>query len=170
MGRTRISLITGIVAATLLAAVPAASAAHNAGTRGPTTCTRDQLGVRSNGTQGAAGTIYGAWVFTNASGTACTLDGYPDMQLYGHGGRPIATTVNQSLSPGPTLVTLVPGASGTFFTSYSDISASPQPCKTSQVAQITAPGAGAALYIPAQLQPCGGIVNVSAVKAGIHHA
>jgi hypothetical protein len=170
MRRTRSSVITGIVAATLLAGVPTAWAAHNAANRTPASCTRDQLGVRSNGTNGAAGTVYGAWVFTNASDTTCTLDGYPDMQLFGHGGRPITTTVVQSLSPGPSLVTLQPGGSGTFRTSYSTVSASPVPCKASAVAQITAPNAGAALYIPAVLQPCGGVVNVSAVRAGIHHA
>ena len=73
MRRTRTKLITGIVAAAIvLAAVPAASAALHA--RGAANCVRAQLGVRNNGSSGALGTIHGAWVFTNRSDTACTLN------------------------------------------------------------------------------------------------
>jgi hypothetical protein len=35
--------------------------------------------------------------------------------------------------------------------------------------QITAPDVVASLFIPAQLQACG-VVNVSAVRRGVHHA
>jgi hypothetical protein len=105
MRRTRTKLITGIVAAVIvLAAVPAASAALHA--RGAANCVRAQLGVRNNGTSGALGTIHGAWVFTNRSDTACTLNGYPDLQLYGPQGRPMPTTVVQDLSPAPSAVIL----------------------------------------------------------------
>lgn len=170
MRRIRTSMVAGVVAAiVVLATVPAAFAAlHAAGT--PAACVRDQLGVRSNGTNGAAGTIHGAWVFTNRSDTSCSLDGYPDMQLYGRAGRPIPTTVKRSLPPGPTQVTLAPDASATFLSSYSDVTSGSDQCPTSAVVQITAPDAAASLFIPAQLQACGGIVNVSAVEAGVHHA
>ncbi len=171
MRRTRTSLVAGLVAAiVLLAAVPAAFAAFHAAQRTSANCVRDQLGVRSNGTNGAAGTIHGAWVFTNRSGKACTLYGYPDMQLYRRGGRPIPTTVKRSLPPGPTHVALAPGASATFFSSYSDVPSGSHQCPTSAVAKITAPNAVASLFIPAQLQACGGVVKVSAVQAGVHHA
>jgi hypothetical protein len=169
MRRTRTSLVAGVVAAIVgLAAVPAASAAFHTTTSA--TCVRNQLGVGLHDTQGAAGTIHGAWVFTNRSGTACTLDGYPDMQLYGRAGRPLPTTANQSLPPGPTLVTLEPGASATFFSSYRDVPSGTGQCPTSAVVQITAPDVVASLFIPAQLQACGGVVNVSAVRRGVHHA
>jgi hypothetical protein len=168
MRSTRIKLITGIVAGViLLAGVPAASAALHA--RGTANCVRAQLGVRNNGTSGALGTIHGAWVFTNRSDTACILNGYPDLQLYGPAGRPMPTTVVQDLSPAPSAVTLAPGASGTFFSSYNDVGSGSHACTTSAVIQITAPNAIASHFIPAQLQACGGIVPVSAVKAGVHH-
>ena len=171
MRRTRTSLIAGIVTAVVvLAAVPAAFAALHTPQAPTGNCLRNQLGVRSNGTNGAAGTIYGAWVFTNMSGSACKLYGYPGMQLFGKAGRPIPTTVRRNLRPGPTHVTLAPGASATFFSSYSDVPSGSQTCGTSAVAQITAPNAVASLFIPARLGPCGGIVNVSAVRAGVHHA
>jgi hypothetical protein len=169
MSRTR-TLAVGVVATIMVAAaVPAAFAVVHAQAT-PANCVRDQLGVRSNGTNGAAGTIFGAWVFTNISGTPCRLYGYPGMQLYGRAGRPIPTTVKRSLSPGPSNVILAPGGSATFRSSYSDVSSSPKPCPMSGVAQITAPNAFASLFIPARLGPCRGIVNVSAVRAGVHHA
>jgi hypothetical protein len=170
MKKTRTALLTGIVAAIALTAIPAAVAAHNASQRAAANCTRNQLSVRANGTEGAAGTIHGAWVFTNRSATSCQLYGYPDMQLYNHGGQPIPTTVKRNLPPGPSHVTLAPGGSGTFYSSYSDVSSTSRPCPKSEVAAITAPNASAALFIPAQLQPCRGIVNVSAVLPGVHHA
>ena len=169
MRRTR-TLVAGIVAATIVVgALPTAFAALHAAAAPPANCTRNQLGVRSNGTQGALGTIYGAWVFTNRSGAACRLNGYPDIQLYGRAGRPIPTTVRRDLAPGPTNVRLAPGASATFRTSYSDVSSGGR-CPVSSVAQITAPNAVASLFIPAALGPCGGIVHVSAVRAGVHPA
>ncbi len=157
----------GMVAA--IVAMPTALAALHAQESPPATCVRNQLGVRSNGTQGAAGTIYGALVFTNRSHAMCRLKGYPRIQLFGKDGRPIHTTVRRDLSPGPKNVRLAPGASATFRTSYSDVS-SGGPCPTSSVAQITPPNAGASLFIPATMFPCEGVVHVSAVRAGVHHA
>jgi Domain of unknown function (DUF4232) len=169
MSTTRTSVIAGVVAAVVvLAAVPVAFAALHATQRTVGSCVRDQLGVRSNGISGTAGTIHGAWVFTNLSGSACTLDGYPDMQLYGRAGRPIPTSVRRNLPPTPTRVRLDPGASATFRSSYSDVSSGPDPCPRSAVARITAPNTSSSLFIPAELQPCGGVVHVSAVFAGIH--
>lgn len=172
MRRSRTSVIAGLLATMLaVVAVPAALASRHAATRGGTPdCVRGQLGVRSNGTNGAAGTIYGAWVFTNLSNTTCRLDGYPDLQLYGRTGRPIRTVVRRNLAPGAARVTMAPGASATFRSSYSDVSSTPRPCPVSAVMQVTAPNATASLFIPAQLGACRGIVNVSAVFAGVHPA
>lgn len=171
MRRTRTSSVAGIVAGiVVLAAVPGAFAALHATQGAPTNCARAQLGIRANGTNGAAGTIHGAWVLTNLSGTTCRLDGYPDLQLYGRTGRPIRTVVRHDLPPTPALVTLAPHASATFFSSYSDVPSSSKPCAMSAVAQITAPNAAASLFIPAQLQPCRGVVHVSSVRAGVHPA
>jgi hypothetical protein len=169
MQRTRTALIAGLLAAAIpLAVVPVALAARH-GTAA-TDCRRSQLGVRSNGIEGTAGTIHGAWVFTNLSGTACRLDGYPGLQLYGHSGRPIRTIVRRNLPPAPSQVNLAPGASATFFTSYSDVPSTARGCAMSKVMEVTAPNAAASLFIPAELGPCRGIVQVSAVTAGIHHA
>ena len=170
MEKIRTSLVGVTVAAIVaLAAFPTVSAALQSAAR-PASCLRNQLGVRSNGTNGAAGTIHGAWVFTNVSAKACDLDGYPDIQLYGRRGRPIPTTVKRNLPPAPSHVKLVPGGSATFYSSYSDVSSGPGTCPTSAVIQITPPNASASLFIPAHLQACRGVVNVSAVRGGVHPA
>ena len=170
MEKIRTSLIGVTVAAIVaLAAFPTVSAALQSAAR-PASCLRNQLGVRANGTNGAAGTIHGAWVFTNVSAKACDLDGYPDIQLYGRRGRPIPTTVKRNLPPAPSHVKLLPGGSATFYSSYSDVSSGPGTCPTSAVIQITPPNATASLFIPAQLQACRGVVHVSAVRAGVHPA
>jgi hypothetical protein len=164
------NMVGGMLAAVVvLAAVPAASAALHASRGAPADCTRSQVGVRSNGAEGTAGTIHGAWVFTNRSTSGCTLFGYPDVQLFGRAGRPIATTVVTDLPPAPSEVVLAPGGSATFFSSYSDVISGSDRCPTSGVIQITPPNAGASLFIPATLQVCDGEIHVSAVRAGIHH-
>ncbi len=169
MNRRRVSLVAGIVATiVVVAAVPAAFAALHAAPKAPANCVRDQLGVRSNGTNGAAGTIHGAWVFTNLTTTTCKLNGYPSMQLYGKVGRPFHTVMKNDLMPAPANVTLAPGGSATFLSRFSDVPSGTGPCPMSAVATIFAPNATRPLIIPAKLNPCGGIVHVSAVEAGVH--
>jgi hypothetical protein len=168
MDRTRTSLLVATIAAiVVLAGLPPVSAALQAAR--PASCLRNQLGVRAYGIDGTAGTIHGAWVFTNVSTDACDLDGYADLQLYGRAGRPIPTTVKRNLPPSPSHVKLLPGGSATFYSSYSDVSAGPGTCPTSSVIQITPPNADASLFIPARLQACRGVVHVSAVLGGVHH-
>ncbi len=169
MRRTRTALIAGLAAIVVLTAVPVALAAlHQGGGGSPILCTRNQLNVRSNGSDGAAGTIHGAWVFTNRSGDQCATHGYPDLQLYGRGGRPIPTTTKDSLSPGPTQVVLDPGDSATFHSSYTDVESGSQGCPIAAVLRVTPPHTNGSLLIPARLQACGGVVQVSAVEAGVH--
>ena len=132
MDKIRTSLIGVTVAAIVaLAAFPTVSAALQSAAR-PASCLRNQLGVRANGINGAAGTIHGAWVFTNVSAKACDLDGYPDIQLYGRRGRPIPTTVKRNLPPAPSHVKLLPGGSATFYSSYKDVPSGSAACPTSR--------------------------------------
>ena len=169
MRRIRTRTGAGILAAiVVLAIVPAASAALRAA-RTPADCTRSQLNVRSKGQEGTLGTIHGAWVFTNRSATDCTLNGYPDLQLYGRTGRPLSTTVQTTLPPAQNAVTLAPGSSGTFLSSYSEVISGSARCPTSAVIEITAPNAAESHFLPAELHACTGEIQVSAVEAGVHH-
>jgi hypothetical protein len=67
----------------LAAALVPASAAHAA-----SPCTSAQLKLKLGSGDGAAGHVYYPLVFTNVSGTACTLRGYPGVSsLTGRNGR-----------------------------------------------------------------------------------
>jgi hypothetical protein len=166
MRRHRTIVVGSIVALLLAGAIPVAMAAFRGGA--VSACSQSQLNVRENGSQGAAGTIRGAWVFTNRSNAACSMNGYPDLQMYRKGGRPLPTTTKKNLSPGPSQVVLDPDDSGTFLSSYTDVPSGSEKCTSSRVLEITAPGASAGLFIPATLMPCGGVIRVSAVEAGVH--
>lgn len=50
-------------------------------------------------------------VFTNGSTTACTLTGYPAVQLLGAGDNPVGLPVRHTLGRSPSTVRLAPGAS-----------------------------------------------------------
>src|SRR3954470_22517998 len=167
MRRRRTIVIGSIVAVLLAGTIPLAMGAFG-GTAAATACSRNQLNVRHNGSEGAAGTIRGAWVFTNRSDATCNLNGYPDLQMFRKGGRPLSTTTKKNLSPGPTQVVLDPGDSATFLSSYSDVPSGSEDCRTSRVLELPAPDARAGLFIPAKLGPCGGVIRVSAVEAGVH--
>jgi Protein of unknown function (DUF4232) len=167
MKRHRATVIGSIAAMLVAVSIPVAMSAFG-GTPAANTCSRNQLNVRENGSEGAAGTIRGAWVFTNRSSSTCNLNGYPDLQMFRKGGRPLATTTKKNLAPAPTQVVLHSDASATFLSSYSDVPTGSEKCRTSRVLEITAPGANAGLFIPAELMPCGGVIRVSAVEAGVH--
>jgi hypothetical protein len=165
--RRQRAIIVGSIAALLVAAsIPIAMNAFGGTTANA--CSRSQLNVRSNGSNGALGTIHGAWVFTNRSKSTCTMNGYPDLQMFRKGGRPLATTTKKDLPPAPSQVVLHPGDSATFFSSYSDVQVGTKKCRSSRVLEVTAPDAGAGLYVPAQLMACTGVIHVSAVEAGTH--
>lgn len=77
---------------------------------GPPACATRDLGARVGQSQGAAGSIYVDLVFTNISGSTCTLFGYPGVSLAG--GTP-ATQLGSAATENPAtpreVVTLAPG-------------------------------------------------------------
>ena len=54
-------------------------------------------GVAGQG-QGAAGTITGTIVLTNAGSTPCTVNGYPTLALYSGSGAPLTVTIVNGLT------------------------------------------------------------------------
>src|SRR5262249_59232781 len=88
---------------------PPASSPGNPGAAGTGCATRD-LKVSVGTSQGAAGSIYQVIDFTNTSGAACTLFGYPGVALAG--GTPvtqIGAAAARSRGSSARLVTLAPG-------------------------------------------------------------
>src|SRR2546423_3567663 len=101
--------------ATLLAAgVARAGATPHAGAATTPRCERRQLSLAPPRTDGALGSVGLRFTFTNRSGTACHLFGFPGIRLLHRDGRPLPTTVIRGTSvvvpaePKRT-VTLAPG-------------------------------------------------------------
>src|ERR1022692_4782982 len=66
---------------------PAPASSHPAAI-GPQPCATRSLGAKAGISQGAAGSTYVQIVFTNISGTSCTLYGYPGVSFAG--GSPVS--------------------------------------------------------------------------------
>lgn len=100
-------------------APPAAPSSSGGGIASPrgggqSTCTTSGLGVKIGGSEGAAGSVYVTIDFTNTSGAACTLYGYPGVSLTG--GTPaaqIGAAADRDHTKTPMPVPLAPGATAT---------------------------------------------------------
>lgn len=126
---------------------------------------------------GAAGSQGGAIGLTNNGSVACTLFGYPGMQLLGTDGHPLpgeplpTTVIRGQYEVVDTVpeqtVTLAPGAQARFYYMYSDTlgGGSPAVCPTASAIDITPPGAYNQLTVVTDIAPCEGHIWVSPVTA-----
>jgi hypothetical protein len=126
--------------------------------------------------QGAAGTITGTVVLTNAGATPCTVNGYPTLALYSGSQAPLTVTIINGLTvsvsaqanAGPATVTIAPGSTAQFAYQYSDVPTGAQTsCPESEDASATLPnGGGSSPTFPLTMSPCNnGTVYVSPVYA-----
>ena len=126
--------------------------------------------------QGAAGTITGTVILTNAGSTPCAVNGYPTIALYAGTGAPLTVTVVNGLTvqvnsganapPGP--VVIPAGGTAQMAYQYSDVpSGSQTSCPQSEGATVSLPGGrGTTPSFPLQAGPCNnGTVYVSPVYA-----
>jgi hypothetical protein len=127
--------------------------------------------------QGAAGTITGLVNVTNASTTACTVNGYPTMALFSGSGAPLTVTIVNGLTvtlssaanAPPSSVSVAPNSSAQFAYQYSDVPVgSETSCPTSESASVTMPGSTTSSpSFQLAIGPCGnGTIKVSPVYAG----
>lgn len=141
------------------------------------TCLASQLSIEPHQGGGAAGTISLTVSMRNTSATACTLQGYPGMQLLNSQGATVPTNVVRGSFTGnapaaasqpPSLITLAPGFSATFWLQYEDVPVGNETtCPASSKAQITPPNDTAPALVPLNISPCnGGTVHVSPIYAG----
>jgi len=125
-------------------------------------CTTPELAVRlgTNGS-GAAGSIYYPLNFTNKSGHACTLVGYPGVSaVNGSGGQLGSAAGRDTTTPAKTL-TLANGATATATLQIADVGN--YPTATCQPTNA----AGLRVYVPNQTSPVGITFSFSAcAKAG----
>jgi hypothetical protein len=140
---------------------------------GSTTCRATQLQASRVGSAAAAGHIVVTYGLRNTSIRACTLLGYPGVQMVDAFGRALPTQVAHGGSytfaaETPSMVALPPSAQASFFLGYSDVpSGNETSCAASARLDITPPGDNGAIAVADQIAPCGnGAVTVSPVHAG----
>lgn len=111
------SAASGTASSTTAAATPSAAeqpvppAQPTTAAAGSTRCTAASLAGSAQTTDAAAGNRYGKLVVTNNGSAPCTLNGYSGLQLLDAAGNPVPTNLQRKPDPGPSRVTLAPGAS-----------------------------------------------------------
>jgi hypothetical protein len=105
----------------------------------------------------AAGSSIDIIALTNAGSTTCTLEGYPDLALYDAQGQAVPASVQQGPVggvSGPTLVTLAPGSSASFYVQFSSGTGTPGASCQPFTVGITPPGSGGQVQLNATIEPC----------------
>ena len=168
---SKISLAVACLSLALVACPSASSPPSPSPSAAVQRCKLGDLKMRQGSTGGAAGSVAGMFILRNISATPCTLEGYPGMQLLDATGRPMTTHVLRGTSvvvpPIPvTLVTLAPGARGSFRWGYSDVPTGTETCPTSASVEVTPPNDFSHATLASKMSPCGGRVTVSPVQLG----
>jgi len=134
----------------------------------PTACRTAQLQLRTGRVEGAMGHQYISFAFQNRSSEACTMFGFPGVQLLDAHSSPLPTKVGHAyFDTGPARRVLLQRFGYAFFTLAEALipyGSDPQPCPRATLA-VTPPGQRQALTSPQALTPCGGSVVVTPVRS-----
>ena len=151
------------------ASTPAAS------TSAPSACSTSDLSVHLGAQGGAAGSVYAPIVFTNTSGSACTLSGYPGVSYAAsENGKQVGAAATRNALHAAATVTLAAGASAAALLQMANHANYPAAtCSATDVAglRVYPPGSKTAAFVAfrsAQMA-CSSDVNqltVAAVVAG----
>ncbi|MGO8861610.1 MAG: DUF4232 domain-containing protein [Acidimicrobiales bacterium] len=132
-------------------------------TASTTSCQPSQLHVGLYGSEGAAGTIELTFSLTNTSTMACTMYGYPGMQLLGASGGTVATAVLRGgglafENVAATDVSLAPQQTAYFNLGYNDVITGSTGCSMASQVEITPPNDTAYVVVPVfpTIDACGG--------------
>jgi hypothetical protein len=134
----------------------------------PTTprCVTGALGIRLGQPGAAAGNRYLPIVFTNTSGKACTLYGYPGVSLLDASGKQIGTPASREAGSTPKVVTVAPGASASAAVHTAAQGVAPSCGPTSTQIRVYVPDERTAVDLTAALADCGGVFSVLPVVPG----
>jgi hypothetical protein len=107
-------------------------------------CANTQISIQPQTSQGAAGHIAIIYRIHNLAGQACTLYGYPGIQLLDRNFKSLPTAVHRGagnlVGPiPPQLVRVAPHSNAYFAMGYSDVPVNNQPCPTAYYLMIFAP-------------------------------
>ena len=131
-----------------------------------TRCHTADLSARITPEGAAAGTVYATLVFTNESGSACTLNGHPGMLLLNAKKEPLPTDVLKK-PPEPHRVVLDPGGAASATLHWGNVPTGDEPCQPpSDYALVTPPDAYEQLTLSFQSSSCHGTIYMTSVVAG----
>jgi len=124
---------------------------------GPLPCATTGLKLTVGASNGAAGTIFYPLDFTNTSGSACTMYGYPGVAFVSSpGGSQIGAPASRRTAAAPAVITLPPGATAHATLAVSDVLIGNN-CKHQQQVswvQVYPPDQFSALFAPLSRQGC----------------
>ncbi len=121
-------------------------------------CTREDLKIKEGETDAAMGGVRRTpYVLTNNSQTACTLKGYPSVELLNKAGAVVKRAKNQKTEDRIIAATLEPGKSAWFALDFNAGGAGymGKPCPVYRQIRITSPGAQRPFVLKTQIQSCG---------------
>jgi hypothetical protein len=131
-------------------------------------CLATGLSGSVEGTEGAAGTIEITVQLRNIGTAACTVEGYPGLQLVDATGAELHTSVIRGGSFRFTdlvavPVTLAAQASAYFNVAYSDVGSGPGACESAAAVWVTPPDDVDHVVVTGQSTVCSGTLTVSPV-------
>jgi len=126
-------------------------------------CTGAGLSGRVASSTGAAGTVEMSILVSNLGATACSMLGYPSIDLLNANGQPIATTPVEghasfsvtSANAAPRLQRLPASGTVRFMLQYSDVPAGTETsCLEAAKILVSVPPSATSFLVGAQLTPC----------------
>jgi len=136
---------------------------------GPAACPDGSLRVKQGVAQGYAGGVYEVITFTNTSGTACTLLGFPGVSLVaGPSNTQIGLAAKRGTATPVNRVTLAPGATAHAQLQIVDaLNYPPASCGPTKATalRIYPPGQTAAVFLPNTANGCAKPVQIMYIGA-----
>lgn len=161
-------LLWSALATLLILAGCGGSASTSSATTSGATCRSDQLDLVREHSGIATGHIGVEVAFHNHGSSACSLSGYPGVQLLDAQGHAATTHLQQAISAYTyknqkvQTVSLASGALAYFKLEWEDMSV--EGCVSSSSADITPPGGSSALTLGLQDTACNGSLTTSPVE------
>jgi hypothetical protein len=135
-------------------------------------CTVRDLGVSVGASEGTAGTVYRALVFTNTGGRTCTIQGFPGVSFVaGADGHQVGEAAQRVGEKGPA-VTLKPGGTATSPVGFVSIGVfDPETCQATPVRglRVYPPQERKSEFVPYETTACAGEVPVSQLTVRTVH-
>jgi hypothetical protein len=115
-------------------------------------CATSQLSLSLVDTQGALGHVFAHLALTNSSSSPCTIDGYPNAQLFNASGQSMSTRVADgggqlSGLPGPSKFVLASNQKAGFTASWGTVNVGGETCKSATTIEIGLPGSSPTAHL-----------------------